>query len=246
MADYKTTAEVISDAAIELGLVPAEIANPHTITDPNIVQLLVFLKAEGRRLAAAHDWTDLQVSYTFPTVNGQPTYALPSDFGRIISETIWDRNEDRPLVGPATAQVWEALQSGGPNVVIGTAFRIFGEILYLYPTPTSVRTIAYQYQSAYWTRQSGSTPGEPLESDKPETTYSGEDIPLFSHRLLVSAVKLRYLKAKGMPAQDTQDEYDSALSIALGNSSNSASISIAPPRAYRPGLGQPPGSGWGL
>ena len=65
----KTTAEIISDAAIQLGLSAEEIEDPYASTDPNIVQLRTFLKAEGRRLIRRYAWSWAVKTITFDTVN---------------------------------------------------------------------------------------------------------------------------------------------------------------------------------
>src|SRR3954468_3046330 len=45
---WDTVAEIVSDTAIELGLISAPIADPFASTDPNILQLLGLLKSGGR------------------------------------------------------------------------------------------------------------------------------------------------------------------------------------------------------
>ncbi len=69
---------------------------------------------------------------------------------------------------------------------------------------------------------------------------------MFDERLIISAIKLKYLKAKGMPAQDAEDEYREALALAIGVDGATQPISMTGACGNFPPMGTPPGSGWGL
>lgn len=64
---YDTAGEIISDAALELGL-GTQTTDPYGSLDPNIQQLCGLLKSGGRKLVFSRDWTYLVAEYVFVTL----------------------------------------------------------------------------------------------------------------------------------------------------------------------------------
>jgi hypothetical protein len=63
------------------------------------------------------DWEMLKVSSTISVLgsgsayeSGVTTYSLPSDFDRIINDTIWDSTNSRPVRGPVDLREWQGLR----------------------------------------------------------------------------------------------------------------------------------------
>lgn len=234
----KTVAEIVSDAALQLGLVSAPIADPYSGASVIATQLAAFLKSEGRKLARKYPWSAIKRTHTFVTVASTATYALPTDLGFIIDGTAWDRTNHRRLVGPLSDVDWEYLQSGGVSSIADAAFRVAGDVFNIFPTPSSVRTIAFEYQSTGWTY--GDFVDDPEEEEDPKAA-----VPVFDGDLMTAAIKLAYLKSKGYPYQSAQDEYDTALAEAQGNDAPSPAICITPGR-WRPVWNAPGDDGtWG-
>ncbi len=214
---YETTAEIINDAAIELGLVSAPITNPWASTNPAIAQLLRCLKAEGRHQCLAYQWPHLQASYTFSTVDGTSAYDIPSYYlGVITGDTAWDRTQNRQLIGPLNPQQWEALQAGTVSGMVDSAFRIQGGYFHIYPTPSSVRLIAYSINISWWVLGAGGVTLDDSIGDEPDESLSGTDVLFFDSRLLVCGTKLRWLLQKGFSSQAAHDEYERVLENVRG------------------------------
>ncbi len=216
---WDTVANVVSDAAIELGLVPTAIANPYAATDPNILQLNALLKTLGQRLLRARQWSHLVTRYTFNTVDGTASYALPTPFGRIIDQTAWNTTNQRPMAGPATAQAWEGLKATSTTGV-DDVFRIFGDLFYIHPTPSSIEAIAYAYASRYWVDTGG---GTTPDAEAPTTK---DDSLFFDRQLLVSGLKLAFLRTKGFDTTTAQGEYDAAWAYAASADGAAPVLSI--------------------
>src|SRR6266481_4730387 len=118
---YATVASLISDAAVELGLVSADIVDPYASTDPNILQLVRLLKSGGSSLARYREWSHLQKEFTFQTVNGQNAYPLlPTDFLSLVPNSGWNRTTQIPLGGPIGAQYWQFRKAVVPGSVYYT------------------------------------------------------------------------------------------------------------------------------
>ena len=118
--------------------------------DTTARQMLALANREGIEQASFGEWPQLRREYTFSTVASTAAYAMPSDFSRIIAATEWDRGAKWPLNGPVTAQEWQVFKSGFGNVGPRSRFRIMQGQFYLNPTPSSVTTIAYEYESNGW------------------------------------------------------------------------------------------------
>lgn len=208
-----TLLTIAQDALKEDGRwqVPATIVGN---SDPTAVQLLALANRTGRVLAYDHSWQVLVISYTFPTVASTTNYALPSDFHHFVNLTQWNRTAYAQMVGPVSPRDWEALQSGlSASAGIDKAFRIYGNRFYIYPTPTSVETIAYQYYSANWI------------SGKPAFTADA-DVPLLDADLFTLGIRYRFLRAKGLPYDEEKGEYISRRDSLLEKDGGKGTISF--------------------
>lgn len=236
---WDTAANVLNDAALELGLVTAEVADPYGETGQHWVQLRQLLKAVGQDLARDFAWSHLQTAYTFPTANGQAAYALPSDFSRLVDGTCWNRTQARRLSGPVNAQEWEALQGGAVSGLLDKAFRLYGGNFNLYPTPTAAETLAYEYVSANWVSETGQT------SPTSEAPDEASDILYLERRLLVCALKLAFLRQKGFPSDAAQDDFERALARAQGGDGAAAELRVGGGSVFPLGRFNVPDTGYG-
>jgi hypothetical protein len=217
---WATVATIISDAAIELGLISADITDPFASTDPNIIQLLRFLKSGGREIARAREWTHLDREYTFSTVSGTANYALPSDFRNLIAQSGWNRTTVWPLGGPVSSQDWQYRKASPVVGDISYAVRLWASQMYLNPTPTSTQTIAFEYLSTYWVKPSGQT------SPTSETPTVATDTICFDPNLIVRKLKLDFLKAKGLDTTTAQIDFDASLDSAKGEDADGPILSL--------------------
>jgi hypothetical protein len=149
---FDTAANVINDAALELGLIASAIADPLASTNQNIVQLRSLLKTLGHNLTRERQWSHLQKEKTITTVSGQSLYPLPSDFGRHIDQSQWDRTSQWPLGGPLSPQGHQLLKAQSSSGVVYKLFRTQQDKLLVYPTPTSAVTLAFEYISRWWVK----------------------------------------------------------------------------------------------
>lgn len=192
--------EIINRAAVELGLDP--LADPYSTTDQAFIQLQYLLNSAGEDLCIAHDWGFLakeEVIYT--SLNQSGEYLLPSDFLYMTNQTCWERNNRVP-VQLLSAQDWQYLK--GRQFATDTIYVKFrlqqGKFtIYPQPTPTGLE-IAYEYTSKNWVLDSSIVDGT---KDKATT---GSDIPLFDKTLMIKALKVKFLEAKGFDSSKAQDD----------------------------------------
>lgn len=157
---WPTVAEVVNDAAQELGIASsADIGDPYSSQDPNVLQLLALLKKVGRSLLDVHDWTHLRkerIIWT-GTVPGYidevlwGAFPLPIDFRDMVDQTAWNRSTRLPT-GPTTPQQWSMLKSRLTGVVYNVLFRPMQGLFFTYPdsSPITEAVLSYEYRSSFW------------------------------------------------------------------------------------------------
>lgn len=210
MPNWDTASSIINDAAVELGLISADVTDPYASSDVNISLLRRHLKSLGQDLVRDHQWTHLQKQYMFATQSGLDTYELPHDFQRFIDQTGWNRTQRMPLMGPLSPQAWQQLQVMTSGGVVDVMYRIVGNELKLYPSPGDNNDVSYEYMSSSWVATGG------LETPTADAPVASGDTLWFDRRLLVCGLKLRWKRGKGFDTAAEQDDYDKALARAQG------------------------------
>jgi hypothetical protein len=189
VARFDTAGTIINDVAVESNL--SSVSDPYTSTEDNFVLLRTLLKNLGRKLINAWAWTQFQKEHTFDTVVATDEYDLPTDFGRMIDQTAWDRTEDR-AIGILSPEQWQYLASNAVGGVTDVFIRFKGDKIAIWPAPVaSIFTVAFEYQSRLWVMPSGETTAT-LDAPTAST-----DTILFPPILMIAAMKLEWAKTKG-------------------------------------------------
>src|SRR5215472_13701027 len=102
---------IINDCSARLSLVQTTVVV--TSIDKQITQLWALLNEEGRQLAKRYYWQALVNEWTFTTTNAeqQPASVMPLDFDRFINNSTFNRTTRRGVLGPVTAQRWQAMKA---------------------------------------------------------------------------------------------------------------------------------------
>lgn len=183
-------------------------------------QCVALANRAGKTLEQDIRWAELIDEHTFTTADGTATYALPSDFRCFANMSQWDRSNSWRLTGPVPGMVYQWLKSG--IVVASTAnkwFAIRGSTLTIYPTPTAIDTIAFDYYSKGWIlKQSDSSNVTAWSSDN-DTARIDED-------LIALSLKWRFLQAKGMPYEPEYREYEAIVDSMREDNGGRAVISL--------------------
>ena len=238
------TLKTACDAALQetgnIGLPSSYIGN----TNPTAVRTRRLATRTGRILALDYDWEILRKQHTFNTAAGTATYALPDDYDRFENGTFWDNANDRPLLGPTSQRDWAWYQSGiGSPVGINKAFRLSGGQIEIYPTPSAVEELTFQYYSNEWVTLAAGGTGEDFEED--------DDTTVFDEDLLILGIKWRVLAEDGFlgPTHDIvmqsyqYKEYENRLNSLLLKDGGAAEIIYAERNRYP---GNIPDTGFGL
>lgn len=235
---FETLLEIANRAADELSVVRQTAYFGSVNNDARV--LFACANAAGRDLMRAHQWGVLQSLGTITTAIGTSSYALASDYDRMIQDTGWDRSNDWMMVGPDSPQINRYLnESGGAEVGTRKRFRLQGSNILIYPTPTAVETLVYEYVSNKWARQSGGTLITEFDADNNTTVFDPD--------LMRLEIKWRYLAAKGHDFDAARGEAlvvrDQKIAADLGGTT----ITMSPEEGTEfIGLDNVPDSNWSL
>ncbi len=190
--------DLVHQVADELSL-----ARPNDIsdtTDDNTAQKIVrHMVKTCRQLGTGYDWAVLRKEKTFTTVASETqTDAIPDDFLRFVSETMWNRTTRTKILGPLTPDDWQARQAvlvNGP----WQNFMIRGTSLIMTPVPSAGWTVAYEYITK--------TIGENVSHEGITTFASDDDRAYFDDELIILGTVWRYRKAEGLDYSEEFREF---------------------------------------
>jgi hypothetical protein len=165
-------------------------------------------------------------------------YSLPSDYDALVPRTMWDKSKHWELLGPETPQQWEWLLSGyistGPRI----RWRLYGDYFQIWPPVTTAEYLGFEYRSKGWVTAAASTVKNSFTVDT--------DTCIYSDRLMVLSLKLKYFEAKGFDTTAMYRNYREELGATMALNQSAANISFAPrPGAVLIGYDNIPDSGYG-
>lgn len=208
-------------------------------SDPQVQQLMGLLEEEGIDLAARGAWEGITFEATHITIanedQGAMTTIAANGFKYIKNDTIWDRTDDLPVIGPMDAREWQTIK-GMATTSPRYRFRIRGGKLLVNPTPTAGHTWAFEYVSKHWI------------TDSTSTTYrqyfgADGDLVLVPAEILLMGLRWRWKKEKGLDYAEDFRTYETQVKDAIGRDGGNPVLSMASEgRNIQPGIFVSPGS----
>lgn len=193
-------------------------------SDQNARLLLSVAQQEGKDLASRHAWQAITKEKTFTaTATEVQASVIPSDFDRFVDGTFWNRTENRLVLGPASAQEWQALKSDRIQA-IHDIFRHRGNDLLLAPTPAVGASYAFEYVSLWWVATASDT-GTPAREQFEQDT----DVPVIDSELVALGVVWRFLRAKGLDYSEPFRSYELLLARKMGRDGGAQTLSMSGP-----------------
>jgi hypothetical protein len=206
-------------------------------TDAQINQALAILEEEGNDLASRHQWQGLVVEATFTTValedQGLLDTIAPTGFRYIRNNTIWDRTDRLKVVGRTSGVEWQEIKAGGitsPRY----QFRIMGNHLLVSPIPAAGHSWAFEYVSRYWLLDTNGT-------TKKEFSTSDSDTFLIPASLLLSGLRWRWMREKGLDYAELFNAYEMQVKDEMGRDGGAPILSSSS-RSVNPGIYVPNGN----
>lgn len=196
------------DVCEELGIEPPlSLVNNE---DDDARRLLALFKSEGHRLMRRWDWEALIVEKLHTTTAGEDQgllSAIAPDLDRMISDTTYNRSDDRARVGSVSPQLWQ-MDKARQTTRLLYYFRIRGGKLLMNPAPGAGEIVAFEYVSKNWVRGDEGVAKGTFTADS-DTSALDEDI-------LKLGVKWRFQKAIGGDWQADFQEYQEQLKLRFG------------------------------
>ena len=188
---------ICQNAADETGL-----KRPSTVignSNQTAVRLLRFAIRTGRDLVR-QNYPYLFKEGTITTAASDNTYDLPSDFDHFVPFTHWNRTTNRRAY-QIDPQFWQELNSGIATVSINDRYRIRGKDrdLLIFPTPSAVETIAFEYVSKNYCAKSDGTEQSVWTADT--------DTSVFDEEVFELGIIWRLLNRIGLPYAEEKAEY---------------------------------------
>lgn len=218
------------------------IPKPATVygsTDTQVLQVLALLEEEGNDLSARGPWQGITQESTHTTIaaedQGAMTTIAGAGFRYISNDTMWDRTDRLPVLGPVDGPDWQTLKG---FVVTGPRyqFRIRGGKLLVNPTPTAGHTWAFEWISKYWILEDdGSTRAQYFTDD--------DDTILLPEDLVLMGLRWRWKKEKGLSYEEDFNTYEIQVRNALGRDGGKKTLNMdSCDRTRKPGIFVPVGS----
>jgi hypothetical protein len=193
---------IVQDACRQLSL-PVLASVVGNTTDSTAQLFLRLADEEVRSLANRHNWQAITKENTFTTTAQAvqvTASAIPTDFDRMVNESIFNRTTRERVWGPLSNEEWQYTQANLITLV-DPSYRIRGNTILITPTPATGQTIAYEYISKNVLRDN--TGAEVVGGYAADTNTSALDERLHSLGLV-----WRYRQAKGFVFDADQLEYE--------------------------------------
>lgn len=228
MARFDSAADIINDAAVEVGLVAT--ADPFASVDPAFIQLCRLMTTCGRELIGVHQWERMVATHTITTSSlDTGIYPLPEDYLYMIDQTGWTPTNRLPLGGPLSAQDWSFIVGSGWNqYTIYISFREFDGTFNILPNDPvpDAQTITFEY-----IRNTFAIPAAtPLVQINRVT--AADDVILFPPVLMVKLLKLRFLEAKGFDTTAAMQQVKLAMDTWLPKDKSSPVLNMGNRRLF--------------
>jgi len=165
--------------------------------------------------------TGTGVTLTF----GQAKYPVPADYARLENDTIFNKSNRWAVLGPKSPQEWQWIKSSYVTAGPMMRFRIMGNALTLWPMPSTVLTIGYEYVSKNWALSAGGV-GQP-------SLLLNTDTSLLPDNLLILGCKYRFLDAKELSSSAAFEEFNRELIKFKGQNAGADKLNLAPRAADR-------------
>lgn len=222
--------KMIQSASLRIGITSPDtvIGNP----DKQVQQLLAIANEEGQELAERYSgWQALQKKATFTTVaqNDQGDINTIADgLKYIINQTIWNRSQRRPVLGPLSPRDWQMLQAS-PVTGPFDQFRIRGDRLLFDPIPAAGEDCAFEYISENWCESSDGVGQDEWMNDA--------DVGRLDEKIMIQGIIWRWKQIKGFDYAEDFRKYEIRVTDAMGRDSTKPELNLnGGPVSFQPGI----------
>jgi hypothetical protein len=188
-------------------------------------QLHYLANSTVRDLIARTAWNDLILEGSFTTVADETqiesmTTTFPN-LKKIIDKTLYNRTQQKRILGPLSAQAWARLKSEQGTGVAELHYRLRGDSLLFASVPSAGESCYFEYVDKRCVSNSdGSAFTEYFEGDL--------DVPRLPDALFVLGVRWRFLHSKGFEYGEAFRSYEDQIEVYLGDQQPAENLSVNP------------------
>jgi hypothetical protein len=205
-----TPLAIVGDLCARMGFtVPSAVVGS---VDPQVAQMRSLLEEECNDLSQRHRWQEQTIQGTWTTIANADQGALsaifPQGFRAVVDNTIWDRTDRLPVLGPMAPEDYQALLA---ILATGPRYRyiIQGSHLLVNPAPAAGHAWAFEYYTKYFCTDSGGA------------TYryrfaADTDLVLLPEDLVLQGLRWRWKKEKGFDYAEDFRTYEGQVANAMG------------------------------
>jgi hypothetical protein len=148
-------------------------------SDDSAAILLEIIEEAAEEIVRGHPWQALRKEHTWSaTATEEQTSAFPSDFGRMMKATFWNRTEQREVLGPYDAAEWQRLKATVSSAVYDQ-YTVRDGSMFIDPTPTAGHTFAYEYVAGQWWQSAANVAKDAITLDTDSFILNEELLRLF-------------------------------------------------------------------
>lgn len=198
--------------------VPPAVASSN---DAQVLQLRGLLNELLEELLTAN-WSGLTeeavLSSTGVEEQGSLQTIAPLGFVRICRDTIFNRSNGLPVVGPMSGAQWQGEKALQVTRAL-YSFRIRKGILYLTPAPPAASVIAFEYETSWAVT--------PVSGTRKKYFTEDTDVCYFSDALLLSGLRYKWRATKGLDYAEELRTYDLLRGQESGNELKHSPVNLA-------------------
>ena len=158
--------------------------------------------------------TGIQITFA------QVMYSMPADYARMVDKTQYNKSNRWSIIGPKDAQEWQWLKASYVTTGPRMRFRMMGDKFTLWPMPTAVLVLGFEYVSNAWVRAADGTLKNKMTVDS--------DVSRFPSRLMILGTKLKLFEIKGFDTVAVFQDYMRELDKWKASESGADTLSLAP------------------
>lgn len=208
--------------------------------DEQVIQIRALLEEGCDALAGRGPWEGLTNEASWSTTatenQGAITTLASNGYKYLLPQTLWDRTEKLPLLGPLDSQDWQSLKA---IVVTGPrySFRLRQGSFLVTPAPPAGHTWVFEYVSENWILQANGTTY--LKA------FAADTDTILLPRIIVNAdLRWRWKKEKGLSYAEDFNAAERLIVDALGRDGGKPVLYMdnVGDRGILPGIFVPSGS----
>jgi len=158
--------------------------------------------------------TNIQITFA------QVMYDMPADYARMVDKTQYNKSNRWSIIGPKDAQEWQWLKASYVTTGPRMRFRMIGNKFTLWPMPTAVLVLGFEYVSNAWVRAADGTLKTKMTNDS--------DVSRFPDRLIILGTKLKFFEIKGFDTTFVLQDFSRELEKWKASESGADTLSLAP------------------